>query len=61
MLDLKLAREYADYYLKRHLLRGVQSFASTVKLQFSDTDRQSYFIQVSDGDDFNNGCIEFSW
>ncbi|GFZ48315.1 hypothetical protein JCM24511_06063 [Saitozyma sp. JCM 24511] len=60
-LQNKLSREYPATYQERHLLRGMREFTASTKIQFSHQNRQSTFLQLSDDDEFNQGCIELQW
>ena len=57
----KLSREFPDVYQERHLVRGMKEFTTSTKLQFSDEIRESTFLQLSDGEEFIQGCVELHW
>ena len=60
-LRRKMSTEHPDTFTERHMARATKEFQSTVKIQFSDKDRQVTYLQLSDGDEFNQGCIELQW
>ncbi|RSH82154.1 hypothetical protein EHS25_006087 [Saitozyma podzolica] len=60
-LHKKLSQEYPGVYQERHLTRGMKEFTTSTKLQFSYVNRQSSFLQLSEGDEFEQGCIELQW
>jgi len=60
MLRDKLQKDHGGYQ-ERHILKGLEQFVTSIKIQFSNSDRQSTFLQVSDTDEFDHGCIEVQW
>jgi hypothetical protein len=40
----------------------MKEFTASTKIQFSHQNRQpTYFLQLSDDSEFNQGCIELQW
>lgn len=60
-LHHKLMRDYPGIYRERHLIRGVREFTSSTKIQFSNSNRNAVYLQLSDDDEYSQGCIELQW
>ncbi len=60
-LHAKLSRDYPEIYQERHLVRGMKDLTTSTKLQFSNSDRQSNYLQLSDDEELCQGCVELRW
>jgi hypothetical protein len=56
-----LSTRYPDTYRPHHLVRGVKEFTSTVKLQFSNNQRDDFYLLVGTDEEFEQGCIRLTW